>query len=545
MSEFDFDLSSIQAARDLARKGLVAEEKLKNYTFEEIDKIIKAIAEAGEAHAKELAELAVEETGFGKVKDKIYKNHMASGLLYEQIKNEQTIGIIAADEKTQTLTVADPVGLIMGIVPSTNPTSTVLYNAMIAIKSRNPIIFSPHPKAAKCSLRTIEIVNDAAVNAGAPENIVQGLSKLSMEATNELMHSKEVKLIIATGGPGMVKAAYSAGKPAIGVGAGNSPAYIERSANVKKAVRNIMASKTFDNGTICASEQSIITETCNRDEVIRELKAQGAYFMNKEETDKVCKLLFKNGTSMNANYVGRSAKVIADAAHINVGPYTRVLVGEQFGVGPEFPLSYEKLTSVLGFYTVENWEEACDLSIELLQNGIGHTMSLHTEDKEIARKFSVKPASRILINTGGTMGGTGLSTGLPIALTLGCGTMGGSSVSENVGPKHLINIKKLVYGIKDAYTLVENDELFKKYHPEDLQTYSTNNCELKFDNLAGLKNDKLPEYNSSKNYFEYSTGCNVCKDNKEDKRPSVTEEGLDLEALQKMLDELVHAFKGE
>ncbi|NMW85317.1 acetaldehyde dehydrogenase (acetylating) [Peptoniphilus sp. AGMB00490] len=545
MSEFDFDLSSIQDARDLARKGLVAEEKLKNYTFEEIDKIIKAIAEAGEAHAKELAELAVEETGFGKVKDKIYKNHMASGLLYEQIKNEQTIGIIAADEKAQTLTVADPVGLIMGIVPSTNPTSTVLYNAMIAIKSRNPIIFSPHPKAAKCSLRTIEIVNDAAVNAGAPENIVQGLSKLSMEATNELMHSKEVKLIIATGGPGMVKAAYSAGKPAIGVGAGNSPAYIERSADVKKAVRNIMASKTFDNGTICASEQSIITETCNRDEVIRELKAQGAYFMNKEETDKVCKLLFKNGTSMNANYVGRSAKVIADAAHINVGPYTRVLVGEQFGVGPEFPLSYEKLTSVLGFYTVENWEEACDLSIELLQNGIGHTMSLHTEDKEIARKFSVKPASRILINTGGTMGGTGLSTGLPIALTLGCGTMGGSSVSENVGPKHLINIKKLVYGIKDAYTLVENDELFKKYHPEEFANYSTNNCELTFDNLAGLKNDKLPEYNSSKNYFEYSTGCNVCKDNKEDKRPSVTEEGLDLEALQKMLDELVHAFKGE
>lgn len=545
MAEFDFDLSSIQGARDLARKGLVAEEKLKHYTFEQIDKIIKAIAEAGESHARELAELAVEETGFGKVKDKIYKNHMASGLLYEQIKSDETIGIIAADEKTQTLTVADPVGLIMGIVPSTNPTSTVLYNAMIAIKSRNPIIFSPHPKAAKCTLRAIEIVNEAAVNAGAPENIVQGLSQLSMEATNELMHSKEVKLIIATGGPAMVKAAYSAGKPAIGVGAGNSPAYIERSADVKKAIRNIMASKTFDNGTICASEQSIIVERCNRDEVIRELKAQGAYFMNKEETDKVCALLFKNGTSMNANYVGRSAKVIADAAHINVSENTRLLVGEQYGVGPEFPLSYEKLTSVIGFYTVEDWEEACDLSFKLLQNGIGHTMSLHTEDKEIARKFSVKPASRILINTGGTMGGTGLTTGLPIALTLGCGTMGGSSVSENVGPKHLINLKKLVYGMIDADKLVESDELFRKYHPEEFECANENKSGLSFDNLAGLKNDKLPEYNNSKNYFEYSTGCSACKDNEEDKRPSVTEEGLDLEALQNMLDELVHAFKGE
>lgn len=530
MIEFDSDLTSIQAARDLARKGYKAEVKLRDYTFDQIDRILKAIAEAGEIHAKELAQMAVEETGFGKVEDKIYKNHMASGLLYEEIKDQQTIGIVDADQKGQVITVADPVGLIMGIVPSTNPTSTVLYNAMIAIKARNPIIFSPHPKASKCTLRAIEIVNDAAIKAGAPDNVVQGISKISMDATNELMHADEIRLIIATGGPAMVKSAYSAGKPAIGVGAGNSPAYIEKSADIKKAVTNIMASKTFDNGTICASEQSIVVERSNKEEVIREFKNQGAYFMDDEECKKVCKLLFRNGTAMNPNFVGRSAKVIADAAGINVPYDTKVLIGEQYGVGEDYPLSYEKLTSVLGFYTVSDWKEACDLSFKLLENGIGHTMSLHTEDKEIARKFAIKPASRILVNTGGTMGGTGLSTGLPIALTLGCGTMGGSSVSENVGPKHLVNFKKLVYGTIDADKVVKEDKIFQKYHGR-----SSNN------------ND-LPSYNNNQGskYFEYSTGCNNCKSEEEKRSSNFNDTGeINLEELKEMVDSLVNAFKGE
>lgn len=530
MQEFDFDLSSIQAARDLARLGHEAEIKLRDYTFDQIDRILKAVAEAGEIHARELAQMAVEETGFGKVEDKVYKNHMASGLLYEEIKNQQTIGIVDADEAGQVITVADPVGLIMGIVPSTNPTSTVLYNAMIAIKSRNPIIFSPHPKASKCTRRAIEIVNEAAVKAGAPENIVQGLEKLSMDATNALMHADEIKLIIATGGPAMVKAAYSAGKPAIGVGAGNSPAYIERSADIKKAVRNIMASKTFDNGTICASEQSIVVERSNREEVIREFKQAGAYFMSDEECKKVCALLFRNGTAMNPNFVGRSAKVIADAAGISIPQDTKVLIGEQYGVGKEYPLSYEKLTSVLGFYTVSDWKEACDLSFKLLENGIGHTMSLHTEDKEIARKFAIKPASRILVNTGGTMGGTGLSTGLPIALTLGCGTMGGSSVSENVGPKHLVNFKKLVYGTIDADKVVAEDKIFAKYHG----------------NSSSNKINDLPSYGSSSKYFEYSTGCNNCKTDEEKRSSNFNETGeINLEELKEMVDSLVNAFKGK
>lgn len=533
MQELDFDLCSIQAARDLARKGHEAEVKLREYSFDEIDKIIKAIAEAAEIHAKELAEMAVEETGFGNVNDKVYKNHMASGLLYEEIKDQQTIGIVDADEKNQVITVADPVGLIMGIVPSTNPTSTVIYNSMIAIKSRNPIIFSPHPKASKCTNRAIEIINEAAVKAGAPENIIQGLTKLSMDATNELMHAEEVKLIIATGGPAMVKSAYSAGKPAIGVGAGNSPAYIERSADIKRAVSNIMASKTFDNGTICASEQSIIVENANRQEVIREFEAHGAYFMNDDECEKVCKLLFRNGTSMNPNFVGRTAKVIADAAGISIPANTKVLIGEQYGVGEKYPLSYEKLTSVLAFYTVSDWHEACDLSFKLLENGIGHTMSLHTENKDIARKFSIKPASRILVNTGGTMGGTGLTTGLPIALTLGCGTMGGSSVSENVGPKHLVNLKKLVYGNIDADKVVSQDKLFAKYHGNEMD--STNNSLPKY----GSNNDSVNKY------FDYAPVCNNCMSEEERKSSNFNDDGIDLDELKEMVDSLVSAFRGE
>lgn len=539
MAEFDFDLKSIQAARDLCRKGDIAAKQIKNYSCQQIDRIIFAVMEAAEKNAKLLAEMAVEETGFGLVKDKVYKNHMASGLLYEEIKDKQTIGVIDVCEEKQMIAVADPVGLIMGIVPSTNPTSTVIYKSMIALKSRNAIIFSPHPSALKCTQKAVEIVNKAAIEAGAPENIVQCIELATMDATNTIMHADEVKLVIATGGPAMVKAAYSAGKPAIGVGAGNSPAYIERTADIHKAVTNIMTSKTFDNGTICASEQSIIVEKCNREQVIEEFKRQGAYFMSTEETDKVCQLLFRNGTAMNPKFVGRSPQVIAEAAHINIPQGTRVLIGEQFGVGPEWPLSYEKLTTVLGFYTVNDWEEACELSIELLQNGIGHTMSLHTEDKEIARKFTIKPASRILINTGGTMGGTGLSTGLSIALTLGCGTYGGSSVSENVGPEHLINIKRLVYGVKDCSTLVQNDKIYQKYHGSESLEPNKSLFESSF-------NNELPAYskgaiNENHSGLDYSLGCNKCKASSNE----TSQDGaLNLEDLEKMVAELVSALKG-
>ena len=417
MENFDYDLRSIQEARDLARSGEAAAKAIARFSEEQIDAILRSMAKAGEEHSLCLAEMAVEETGFGKVMDKAYKNHAASTLLYEQIKGLKTTGILSEDPVNKTIEVAEPVGLIMGIVPSTNPTSTVFFKSMIAIKSGNSIVFSPHPSAAKCTLKAAEVMRDAAIAAGAPEGIIGCVSMPSMGSTNELMKGKEVNIIIATGGPGMVKAAYSAGKPAIGVGAGNSPAYIEKTANVKEAVKTILASKTFDYGTICASEQSIICEECNEAEVVSELKSQGGYFMSKEETDKVCKLLFKNGHSMNAKFVGRSPQVIAAAAGIQIPEGTRVLIGRQEGVGEGYPLSYEKLTTVLGFYTVKDWEEACGLSIRLLQNGIGHTMSIHTQDRDKVLKFAAKPASRILVNTGGSQCVTGMSTGLPIAFT--------------------------------------------------------------------------------------------------------------------------------
>jgi len=460
MENFDKDLRSIQEARDLARLGKVAANKIADYTEEQIDKILRNMVRVAEENVVCLAQMAVEETGFGKVEDKTFKNHLAATILYESIKDMKTIDIIREDEVNKLIEIAEPVGLVMGIVPSTNPTSTAIFKAMISIKSRNAIVFSPHPSAAKCTIKAAQLMHDAAVEAGAPENVITCVTSPSIGATNELMKSKEVAIIIATGGPGMVKAAYSAGKPALGVGAGNSPAYIEKTANIEQAVRNIMASKTFDNGTICASEQSIICEECNEAAVIQEFKKHGGYFMTKEETDKVCKLLFKNGHAMNAKFVGRSPQVIASAAGIEIPQGTKVLIGRQNGVGEGNPLSFEKLTTVLGFYTVKDCYQACDLSIELLQNGIGHTMSIHTENKDIVMKFAKKPASRILVNTGGTQGGTGASTGLNPSFTLGCGTWGGSSVSENVTPEHLINIKRVAYGLKDCATLASNDPTF-------------------------------------------------------------------------------------
>lgn len=462
MDKYDYDLQSIQESRTLARLGKIAADQFAGYSEEQVDKILQNMVRVAEENSVMLAQMAVEDTGFGKVEDKTYKNHMASTLVYNYIKDMKCAGILREDSINKMMEVADPVGLIMGIVPSTNPTSTVIYKSMIALKARNAIVFSPHPSALRCTLKAATLMREAAAAAGAPDNIISCQALPTLQATDELMKCKEVSLIIATGGPGMVKAAYSAGKPALGVGAGNSPAYIERTADVRRAVMDIIASKTFDNGTICASEQSVVCEEVNRDQVIAEFKRQGGYFMTAEETDKVCKLLFKNGHAMSARFVGRSPQVIASAAGIHIPEGTRVLLGEQKGVGEGYPLSYEKLTTVLGFYTVRDWHEACELSIQLLQNGIGHTMNIHTENSEIVREFSKKPASRILVNTGGTQGGTGASTALAPAFTLGCGTWGGSATSENVTPMHLVNIKKVVYGLKDVTTLAQNDPTF---HP--------------------------------------------------------------------------------
>lgn len=446
----DLDLISIQEARNFVRKAKDAQKIISNFDDNQIDKILNNMVRVAKENAEKLAKMAVEETGFGKVEDKITKNLFASSDLYSYIKGMKTTGIIREDEKNKIIEIAEPVGLLLGIVPSTNPTSTTIYKCIIAIKSRNGIVFSPHPSALNCTKEAALLMNEAAVKSGAPDGIIQCISKPSMAATNELMKMPEINMIIATGGSGMVKAAYSSGKPALGVGPGNAPAFIERSADIRKAVKNIIQSKSFDNSTICASEQSIITEECIKDKVVEELKAEGAYFMTEEETRIVGKALFKPGFAMNPQFVGRSAEVIASKLGIAVPKGTKVLIGEQKGVGKDYPLSFEKLTTVLAFYTVNDWMEACDLCIKLLNNGgIGHTLSLHTEKKDIVLKFATKPVFRILVNCPSSLGGTGVVTGLPPSFTLGCGTWGGSSTSDNVTPMHLINIKRIAYPLRE------------------------------------------------------------------------------------------------
>lgn len=549
MENFDKDLRSIQEARDLARLGKAAANEIAEYTEAQIDKILQNMVEAAESHAVCLGKMAVEETGFGKAEDKAYKNHLASTILYSKIKDMKTMGVIKEDPDLQVIDFAEPMGLVMGIIPSTNPTSTAIFKAMIAIKSRNAIVFAPHPAAAKCTLKAANLMLEAAVAAGAPPHIIGCVSLPSMGATDELMKCKEVSMIIATGGPGMVKAAYSAGKPALGVGAGNSPAYIERTADIKRAVSNIIASKTFDYGTICASEQSIITEYCIRDKVVAELKNQGAYFMNEEETNRVCQLLFKNGShNMNAKFVGRSPQVIAKAAGFTIPDSAAVLIGEQKGVGEGNPLSYEKLTTVLAFYTVNDWHEACELSISLLQNGIGHTMSLHTEDRDMVMKFARKPASRILVNTGGSMGGTGASTGLLPSFTLGCGTWGGSSVSENVSPMHLLNIKRVAYGLKDCATLASSDPTFCMKEQETvtsrLRTGLCNGYQEKAAQLKPAEGSTIPGSYNSVSPAQFASSCHTATAALVSESPCSPSAPADHEQLMKMIREMIGSMKG-
>lgn len=448
---FDYDLISIQEARDIARKAKAAQQLFAEFSEEKIDQIVAAMAEAGKANAEWLAKMAVEETKFGVFEDKITKNVFASTNVYNYIKDMKTVGVIKEDTQQKIAEVAAPVGVIMGIVPSTNPTSTAIYKSLIALKAGNGIVFSPHPSAARCTFAAAQVMHEAAVKAGAPEGIVGCLTKTTMAATDALMHHDDIAVILATGGSAMVKAAYSAGKPAYGVGPGNVPAFIERTADIRQAVADIIRSKTFDNGTICASEQAVIADEPIKDQVIAEMKAQGAYFLNKDEVALVTRVVMTPRGGMNAALVGRSAGVIAEKAGIKVPEGTRVLMAPLDGYGPEFPLSYEKLTTVLGFYTVKDWHEACLLSIELLKiGGVGHSFVIHTQDEAVAREFIRKPVFRILVNTPSALGAIGYTTGLAPSLTLGCGTWGGSSTSDNVTPLHLINIKRQAYGLKQA-----------------------------------------------------------------------------------------------
>lgn len=448
--KLDSDLQAIQEVRHFLQEAKAAQKQLEKMTQSQIDSIVAAMAEAAESEAERLGAMAVEETGFGKVADKKAKNLFVARDVYSAIKDMQTVGIIRKDDRKQVWEIAQPVGIVAAIIPSTNPTSTVLFKCMIALKSRNAIVISPHPSALRCSQESAAVMRTAAEKAGAPPGLIHCLSVPSLEASGELMRHKLTDIILATGGTAMVKAAYSSGKPAYGVGPGNVPVYIHRSANIPRAVSMILQSKTFDYGTICASEQALVVDQAVKDELIAELKRQGAYFLNAEEKEKVGSILII-GKGMNPNVVGRSPQVIAGKAGITVPEDARVLVAEESEVGHAYPFSMEKLSPVLALYTVSDWQEGCHRCIDLLElGGLGHTLGIHGEDLSIIEAFGLeKPASRIVVNTGTTFGGIGATTGIMPSMTLGCGSYGNNITSDNIGPQHLMNIKRVAFGIKE------------------------------------------------------------------------------------------------
>ena len=423
-----------------------AQEVFATYTQEQVDKIFAAVALAANNARIPLAKMAVEETGMGIVEDKVIKNHFAAEEIYNKYRDAKTCGIIERDATNGLTKVAEPLGVIAGIIPTTNPTSTTIFKVLIALKTRNGIIFSPHPRAKKCTIATAKLLLDAAVKAGAPEHIIGWIDEPSVEMSKHLMEHEGISMILATGGPGMVKSAYSSGKPALGVGAGNVPAVIDETADIKTAVSSILMSKTFDNGMICASEQSIIVHHDIYDDVKAELAYRGAYILNKKEKAKVAKTIIQQG-KLNAAIVGQPACKIAEMAGVKVPETAKILVGEAEAIGTEEEFSYEKLSPVIALYKAESFEDAVGKAAELVYfAGRGHTAVLYTaqHNRDRINYFSDKlDTGRILVNTPSSQGGIGdlFNFRLDPSLTLGCGSWGGNAASENVGVKHLINIK--------------------------------------------------------------------------------------------------------
>ena len=436
------NVDALQARMKEMRK---AQEVFATYTQEQVDKIFFEAAMAANKMRIPLAKMAVEETGMGIVEDKVIKNHYAAEYIYNKYKNEKTCGVIYQDDSYGIKKIAEPVGIVAAVIPTTNPTSTAIFKTLIALKTRNGIIISPHPRAKKSTIEAAKTVLEAAVKAGAPEDIIEWIDVPSLELTNMLMQSADI--ILATGGPGMVKSAYSSGKPALGVGAGNTPAVIDESANVILAVNSIIHSKTFDNGMICASEQSVIVSDKIYDKVKDEFVKRGCYILNPEETEKVRKTIIING-ALNAKIVGQKAHKIAELAGVSVPENTKILIGEVENVDLSEEFAHEKLSPVLAMYKSSSFDDALEKAYKLIEDGgLGHTSSLYvntvTEKEKIEKFYSKMKTCRVLVNTPSSQGGIGdlYNFKLTPSLTLGCGTWGGNSVSENVGIKHLLNIK--------------------------------------------------------------------------------------------------------
>lgn len=444
----DRDLLSVQEARELVARASAAQKIFAAFSQEQVDAIVAACAEAATDAGEQLARLAVEETGFGNVPDKIIKNRLASVEVHKAIRGMKTVGVLREDREKGIVEVATPVGVVAAVIPCTNPTSTAIYKTLISIKARNAIVLSPHPSAARCICESAAVLSRAALKAGAPEGLIGCMAHTTMQGTQELMRHREVGVILATGGTGLVRAAYSSGKPSYGVGPGNVPAYIERTANVRKAVADIIAGKTFDYGTICSSEQAIVCDDHIRDLVLEECRRQGAYFLSPEEAEKVGALVYRPGaTAPNPQIVGKPATILAEMAGIKVPPQARVLIARLTTVGREQPLSAEKLSPILAFYSVPNTAAAIELCNKLLRfGGAGHTAAVHTASESVAKDFGQGvPAFRVCVNTSAVHGSIGYSTNLFPAMTLGCGALGGNITSDNIGPHHLMNIKRIAW----------------------------------------------------------------------------------------------------
>ncbi len=441
----DKDLVSVQQARDLVEAAYKAQAELARFDQAKVDRICEVMSQVALREAARLGAMAVEETGYGVAADKAEKNRFAAEDVWNYFRSLRTVGIVS--ETKEVVEIASPRGVVAGIIPSTNPTSTAIFKILIAIKSRNAIVLSPHPSAARCINETVRIMREVAINEGLPADAIGCMSTATIEGTETLMKHKQTAVILATGGIGLVRAAYSSGKPAFGVGPGNVPSFIERTADVPKAVQDILTGKCFDNGTICASEQAVVCDAPIEKAVREQFKAQGAYFVSASEADQLGKVVVTPQRTLNAGIVGRSVEVIAKLAGINVPSGTRCLIADVAGVGRDYPLSMEKLSPILAFYVVDGIEQGAARCQEILRyGGMGHTAGLHTRSREAAVRIgSQLPASRITVNTPTTHGAIGFSTALPPSMTLGCGSWGGNVTSDNVGPLHLMDLKRIAF----------------------------------------------------------------------------------------------------
>jgi acetaldehyde dehydrogenase (acetylating) len=446
----DKDLVSIQEVRTKVEKAWAASQKYRGYKQEQVDAIVERMAAAARADAQRLAELAVEETGYGNAKDKLAKNLLCADLLPRRMRGLKTIGVIRELPEEQVVEIGVPVGVVAAILPTTNPTSTAIYKSLVSLKAGNAVVISPHPNAKQCTCETARILYNAALQAGAPEDIIQCITTPTLEATNALMRHERTGVILSTGGHGIVKAAYSSGKPAFGVGPGNVPVMLERTADVAAAIAKIVDGKSFDFGTVCSSEQAVVAEAPLRDKVIAELKARKAYFCAEAQKDALGKLLLTPDWTVNPKCVGQPAPKIARMAGFEVPPDTPILVVELSGVGKQHPLSAEKLSPVLSLYSVKDFSEGLDICESLLRfGGLGHTCVIHSHDDARIREYGLRmPAFRVLVNTSAPQGSTGITTNVFPSMTLGCGAIAGNITSDNIGPQHLINIKRIAYAVR-------------------------------------------------------------------------------------------------